>query len=159
MRDDTDIFFAPRVIHTQPRLEFASVPPTREVAFPCEGKDFVGMRLHWCDGVSRLCEGFDRCRQCQTGNPSRDYFYAAAYVLTCSRRNVQPAVLPIGNDLTGFANVHLQGRSWKVYPKQNAKGKKAGLALAELRVPGGIEIELPELPMFDIRPRLLKRFQ
>lgn len=153
------LFFAPRQIIVQARLDFLSVPPSRIVAFPCEAKQFTGTVLHWIGGASTLCRGEPDCIHCKHGTIKRDYFYAPAYLWCFGTKTYKRFVLPIGNDLTDFFEQSLTGSAWKVHSKENEKGRKKGLRLERQKCSEEAQEELATLASFDIRERLLQRYK
>lgn len=158
MDRDTSIFFKPRVVEVQRRLDFLSIPPARIVAFPIEAMDFDGIHLHWVGGTSSLCTG-DQCRICLNSPAKpRPYYYVGAYLFCHGTRDWKKFVVPIGGDLGDFADHKLKGAAWKLVPRSNDAGKKKGLKIEQESVAAEMRSVIAALQPFDIRQRILARY-
>jgi hypothetical protein len=158
MDDHTSLFFKPTQIFVQGRLEFLSVPPDRVVAFPCEVLDFTGITIHYRGDESVMCPGPERCSFDHTADIGRPYFYAPCYLCSSAGRNWKRFLLPIGMEVSTLGKLMLRGRAFKVQPRTNAKGRKKGLFFSQIDKLNGEDITVPHLEDFDIRQRILQRY-
>lgn len=156
--DDTSLFFKPRLVHVQGRLEFISVPPERCVVLPVESDEFVGLSLHWNGSQSVACKDPENCALHAMGNVPRDYFWAPAYVYSYGTKDWRRFVLPIGENVAPFADRHLRGRVWKIRPRTNTRSRKCGLIVEPQSVSADVERDVAALEPFDIKSRLLVRY-
>lgn len=158
MADETDLFFKPRQTHIQGRLEFLDIPPARILAFPIEAIDFDGINLHWNGSESVICTNPETCELHKLGNKARPYYYAQAYLYGASTDRWTPFILGVGLEISLFAQQKLVGRAWKVSPRINKSNRKKGLLLSRHLEPGSHELSVPKLEPFDIKPRILHRY-
>lgn len=158
MSDATDLFFKPRTIEIQGRLEFCDIPPERVVAFPVEAADFDGINLHFNGSESVLCVDPLTCPLHALGNPVRPYFYAPAYVYGWGTKRWTRFVLPIGNEVALFARQELRGRAWKLKPRCNKMNRKKGLILEPYDISDLVKADIAKLEPFDVKSRILQRY-
>lgn len=159
MDRDIDLFFAPRPIDLQGKLDFLSTPPERIICLPHEATDFCGLMLHWNGSESVLCTGAETCPLHARGNPVRPYYYTAAYAHDHGSQTWKRCVFAVGADVARFAEHQLKGRAFKVRSRIDKYNRKKGIAVAPYAVPESVVAYLATLETFDIRQRILSRYQ